>query len=222
LNAAGGAFTSLAGVNTDLMGESLLNAGIDAVVLMAVALFYKQDTEAEQSRLKRATKGAEIAKLTLRASKSILGDVEDGTFTTSLASLRRGRGIEKRVVIVAAGSEKIDQVIDDARKLDDELELNDLLVVPLVLPAGVAPLLEESTAPKSAATPVSVGNSWKEFIEGEMAEAISQGVDVEKEGLCVILKKNGRVGQRTRGIFLDNLVGNVVSRRNAGMDVTNI
>jgi hypothetical protein len=233
LNAAGGSFTSLAislariaaaasGVNTDLMGESLRNAGIDVVVLAVVAVFYKRDVDAEQSRLKRATKGAEIAKLNVRASKGLLGDGEDGTFTTPLASLRRGRGIEKRLVIVAAGSEKINQVIDDARELDEELVLNDLVVVPLVLPEAVAPILEESTAPKSVATPVSVGNSWKEFIEGETAEAVSQGVDVEKEGLCVILKKNGRVGQRTRGIFLDNLVGNVVSRRNAGMDVTNI
>jgi len=40
--------------------------------------------------------------------------------------------------------------------------------------------------------------------------------------LCVILKKNGRVGQRTRGIFLERMVGEVEGRRQAGMDVTNI
>jgi hypothetical protein len=60
------------------------------------------------------------------------------------------------------------------------------------------------------------------MMDEEAAEAISQGVDIEEEGFCVILKKNGRVGQRTRGIFLDNLVGNVVARKEAGMDVKNV
>ena len=236
LNALGGAFTSLmislariaaatSGVNTDLMEESLINAAVDITGIVVVGFLYKRDIDAEQSRLKRATKGAGLAKLTVRASKSLVGDVsgDGGTFTTSLASLRRGRGIEKRVVIAAGGKEKIDEVIRDAKVLDSDLDLNDLVVVPVVMPQGVAPLLEEgSDFPTSVATPVAVGSDWQSMVEEEAEEAVRQGVDIEKEGFCVILKKNGRVGQRTRGIFLDNLVGNVVARRDAGMDVSNI
>jgi len=47
-------------------------------------------------------------------------------------------------------------------------------------------------------------------------------VDIEKDGFCVILKKNGRVGQRTKGIFLERMVAMVEDRQSKGMDVTNI
>jgi hypothetical protein len=234
LTLAGGAATSLAisiarigaasaGVNTDLMDESLLNAGVDLAGLGILGFLYKRDQDAEQSRLKRASKGAELAKLSVRVSKLLLGDVDDdaATFTTSLASLRGGRGIEKRVVIAAAGADKIAQVLQDAKELEEDMELNDLVLVPVVMPRGIAPA-ENEDMPSCVAAPVAVGNNWKRYVEDEAAEAINQGVDVEKDGFCIVLKKNGRVGQRTKGIFLGNLVGNVVARREAGMDVSNI
>ena len=129
ITTAGGAFTSLGismariaaalnGINTDLMTESLINAGVDITGLALVAYLYNRDKIAEESRLKRATKGAELAKLMVRASKKVIdGDVSDdgSTFTTSLASLRRGRGIEKRVVIAAAGKDKINDIIKQAK-----------------------------------------------------------------------------------------------------------
>ena len=245
ITTAGGAFTSLAisiariaaatlsGVNEDLLPESLLNAGVDIAGLALVAFLYQRDRVAEESRLRRATKGAELAKLTVRASKRIIdGDISDdgSTFTTSLASLRRGRGIEKRVVIAAAGKDKIDQVLKDAKDFELDMEINDLLIVPVVMPNGVAPIWTESdtsgsnssSPPASVALPVVVGNNWKSMIDDEASEATSQGVDILNEGFCVVLKKNGKVGQRTRGINLQTLLGNVVARREAGMDVTNI
>jgi Low psii accumulation1 / Rep27 len=235
LNIAGGATTSLlisiariaaalSGVNTDLMDESLRNAAIDLVGLAAVAYFWRQDQAAEESRLIRATKGAELAKLNVRASKAIMtGDDDDAqdTFTTTLASFRRERGIEKRVVIAAAGKEKIQRVLEEARTLQQDLADNDLVVVPVVMPRGVAPELA-APQPTNVAMPVTVGNNWKMLIDEEAADATSQGVKIEEEGFCIVLKKNGRVGQRTRGIFLNNLVGNVVARKEAGMDVKNI
>ena len=60
------------------------------------------------------------------------------------------------------------------------------------------------------------------MITDEMEEAMKQDINVYEDGFCVILKKNGRVGQRTRGIFLSNMVGDVTQRREAGMDVMNI
>jgi hypothetical protein len=67
-----------------------------------------------------------VAQWSVRASKQLVvvdgsscsSDDDDGdaaaaagSFTTSLTSLRRGRGIEKRVVVIAvAGSDKIAQV----------------------------------------------------------------------------------------------------------------
>jgi hypothetical protein len=118
-------------------------------------------------------------------------------------------------VIVGTGSEKLAQILQEAESLRDEMEVNDLVIVPVVMPQGVAPdISPETPLAPCVALPVMglAGTSWKTFVEEEAAEAIKQGVDVESEGMCVILKKNGRVGQRTKGIFLQNLVGNVVAR----------
>jgi len=68
-----------------------------------------------------------------------------------------------------------------------------------------------------------VGNTaWQTVLEDEAQTALGQGVDIEKDGFCVILKKNGRVGQRTKGIFLERMVAMVEDRQSKGMDVTNI
>ena len=100
------------------------------------------------------------------------------------------------------------------------MEASDLLVVPLVLPSATAPEITD-TIPPCVALPV--GNTaWKTVLQDEAQEALQQNVDIEQEGFCVILKKNGRVGQRTKGIFLERMVGEVAERRELGMDVTNI
>ena len=64
--------------------------------------------------------------------------------------------------------------------------------------------------------------NWKPLIQEEVKEAASQGVNVLLEGFSIILKKNGRVGQRTRGIFLQNMVTDVLERASMGMDIKNI
>lgn len=208
-------------VNEELLQESVINAAIDIGGLALIAFLFQQDVDAQESRLKRASKGADLARLKIRGRKSLLGTVEDDstTFTTSLSALRRGRGIEKRVIIAAAGKDKIDEIVKEARALQDSLCRNDLLVVPVVLPPATAPTVE-GELPECIALPV--GDEWKSVINDEVSEARKQGVDVEKEGISVVLKKNGRVGTRTKGVFLRNMVGEVVARRESGMDVSNI
>jgi hypothetical protein len=217
---------ALAGINTDLLQESAINVGVDVAGLVVLGLAFQKDKEAQDSRLKRASKGAELARLTVRGSKSIItGDLPNvneasETFTTSLASMRRGRGIEKRVVIAAAGKEKIAEILEDSIKLADSLVMSDLLIVPVEMPQGLSPNVEGKTVPDCVALPV--GNGWKAMVNDEAEEAIKQGVNIEKEGICIILKKNGRVGQRTKGIFLGKMVGEVEERRDLGLDVKNI
>jgi hypothetical protein len=226
ISLAGGAATSLAvsvariaaglaGINADLLNESLTNAGVDVGGLAVLAFLYLRDLKAQEARLKQAFKGAALAKLTIRGSKSIITGLDAASeasedsemFTTTLASLRRGRGIEKRVVITAGGKDKIAEIIKEAVKLQDRIEMSDLLIVPVIMPQGVAPDLSGMDMPSCVALPV--GNNWKFVVDDEAEEAVNQGVDIEKEGFCVILKKNGRVGQRTRGVFLERMVGEV-------------
>jgi hypothetical protein len=234
---AGGAMISLVvsgtrvlaawnGINTDLLDESLTNVAVDVGGLIVLGLLNNQDLKAQESRLKRVSKGAELAKLMIRGSQRLKDPLLDAnvandlSFTTSLASLRRGRGIEKRVVIAAGGQEKIQQVLEDAKQLDSSFLNTDLLLVPVIASTGLAPIVDNDDLPQCVALPV--GNGWKAVIEDELKEAASQGVDVEANGFCIVVKKNGRVGQRTSGISLLPMVGDVEQRQASGLDVKNI
>ncbi|GKY91147.1 hypothetical protein MPSEU_000087500 [Mayamaea pseudoterrestris] len=213
------------GINTDLLDESLQNVAVDVGGLIVLGFLNNQDVKAQESRRKRASKGADLARLVVRASPRLKDPLLDASvandlsFSTSLASLRRGRGIEKRVVIAAGGAEKIQQVLEEATRLDASFQSTDLLLVPVIAPSGQAPQYE-GELPQCVALPA--GNGWKALIDDEMQEAAGQGVDVESNGFCIVLKKNGRVGQRTSGISLMPMVGDVEQRQASGLDVKNI
>lgn len=226
----GGAMTSLAvssarilaamnGVNTDLMEESVVNAGVDIVGAAGLAFVYKRDVEAQESRLKRASKGAEFAKLMIRGT---FGDLNGKSIVTSLSTLRRGRGLEKRAVIVAAGKDRITTVLQEAATLSKSLSLNDLVIVPVVMPQCNAPLGLDTDLIEQDNIALPAGGNWVSVIMDEASEAKEQNIDVEKDGFCVVLKKNGRVGQRTKGINLARMCGEVEERQALGMDVKNI
>ena len=227
----GGAATSLAvslarilaafnGVNTDLMEESSINAVVDSVGLVVLSLLYKRDLEAQESRLKRAAKGAEFAKLMIRGRFAGLSDSTGNV--VQLSSLRRGRGLEKRVVIVAAGKERIKEVLEEASKLSNSLEVNDLIVIPIVMPQCSAPLGLDPGLVEQDCVALPAGGNWISVLSDESKTAQGQSIDVENEGFSIILKKNGRVGQRTKGINLARMCGEVDERRAMGMDVNNI
>ncbi|GAX14421.1 hypothetical protein FisN_11Hh120 [Fistulifera solaris] len=213
---------ALSGINPELLQESSINVAVDALGIAVLAFLFKRDLDAQESRLKRASRGAELAKLMVRGSKAILGDANDASemFTASLSDFRRGRGIEKRIVIAAGGRSIIEQVVQEATRLEQSLTLSDLIVIPVLFPDG---RFSDKNEKLSSCVAFPVGEAkWRSLLTEEAKVAIAQGVDVEKEGFCVILKKNGRVGQRTRGVFLDQMVGEVTKRREMGLDVKNI
>jgi hypothetical protein len=123
-------------------------------------------------------------------------------------------------VIVAAGSEKMKDIINDAKQLSDQLTLSDLVVVPVILPSGAAPTVDMEGLPDCVALPV--GNNWRDLVENEADEAQQQGVNPLEDGISIIVKKNGKVGQRTKGVFLGRMVGDVTGRREMGLDVSSI
>ena len=233
---------ALSGINTELLQESATNAAIDMLGIAGLGLLLKRDNDAQLSKLKRVSRGAELAALAVRlpdtSGNSAATEERSEQATTSasstkasvvpLSSLRSGRGIEKRVVIAVAGSYRMKVILEDALRLEESLFANDLLLVPVVTPGFQAPSLADLPADmdvsltdvRSVALPV--GQDWRLVLEDETADATEQGVDVEGEGFCVVLKKNGRIGTRTKGIALARMVGEVVDRRDAGLDVRNI
>jgi hypothetical protein len=53
--------------------------------------------------------------------------------------------------------------------------------------------------------------------------ALSQQPDALNKGVTIIINKNGKVGTRRFGVPLwSSLVNDVVSREDAGLDVTNL
>lgn len=242
-NLLGGALTSLAvsgariaaalsGVNTDLMQESVNNAIVDILGIIVIGYFYKQDLASQESKLKRAAKGASLANLQIRGSASLLSgassvDIDPSrlagrTAVVPIKTFRRGRGIEKRIVITIASREKLESVLEQVKELSDSLIVNDLIIVPVVTPQYTAPLGIDNELIQLDCLAFPAGGNWMSVLTDETEQAREQGVDVENEGICIVLKKNGRVGTRTKGIFLDNMVGDVLERQEMGMDVSNI
>jgi|NOAtaT_6_FD_contig_21_11675576_length_1183_multi_20_in_0_out_0_1 hypothetical protein len=211
---------ALSGVNTDLMNQSLENVAVDSAVLALLALAWKRDTEAQQSKLQRAAKGAELAKLTIRAYS---GDESSSkNLIMPLSSLRQGRGIEKRVAICAASSEKLSSVLQASIPLGQNLVENDWVIVPVVVPQGTAPLGLDKELLEQKWLALPCGGNWKAVLDDEVTQASSQGIDLDTDGFTIVMKKNGKVGQRTRGINLKRLCGEVMDRKELGLDVTNV
>lgn len=57
----------------------------------------------------------------------------------------------------------------------------------------------------------------------QVETALSQGIDPINEGFSLVVKKNGRIGARSKGCPpWGTLVGDVERRKEAGMDTSNI
>lgn len=215
----------LNGINVDLMDLSIKNAAIDVGGLVILLFLLKNDFVAQESRLKRASKGGEMASLSVRGKAPYFIDpLQKGFSTLTLSSFRTGRGVDKRVVICAAGKDRISSIVNEIRDplLQKSLQDNDLLVIPVILPTGESPIGMNDDLLDKECIAVPSGRGWKDFITEENEEAMEQEVDTTAKGFAIVLKKNGRVGQRTSGINLKRMVGEVEGREEMGMDVTNI
>eukprot|EP00590_Aulacoseira_subarctica_P010888 CAMPEP_0172425592 /NCGR_PEP_ID=MMETSP1064-20121228/32866_1 /TAXON_ID=202472 /ORGANISM="Aulacoseira subarctica , Strain CCAP 1002/5" /LENGTH=221 /DNA_ID=CAMNT_0013168579 /DNA_START=374 /DNA_END=1039 /DNA_ORIENTATION=+ len=211
---------ALSGINEDLLGQSLENVAVDSAVLALVAWGWKRDTEAQQSKLQRAAKGAELAKLTIRTYSS--DEDSSRNVVLPLSSLRQGRGIDKRVAICAASSDKLSSVLKASIPLGPTLMENDWIIVPIVVPQGMAPLGLDKDLLEQKWLALPCGGNWKAVLYDEVAQASSQGIDLDADGFTIVMKKNGKVGQRTKGINMNRLCGEVMDRKEMGLDVTNI
>ncbi|CAM9899515.1 unnamed protein product, partial [Phaeothamnion confervicola] len=213
-------------------GELLSNIGIDMTAIAVNLFLIKNDLAAQDSRLKRMETGAALAALKVRLQ------LENDDATVPLSSLRRARGREKRVAIVVAGEEALAASLASAAPFSEDLARSDIVIVPLVVRAaadgkvrtrfrlvattGAESDLAEAVGQAHVALPV-ILNQWQSWVDAEVTTAVSQGIDPVQDGFALILKKNGRVGTRSKGCPPWNvLCGDVENRRKAGMDVTNI
>lgn len=215
--------------------ELLQNMAIDLGAIVLSGVFIKRDIEAQDSRLRRMEIGARLAALKVRMQAG------EDTATIPLSAFRRQRGRDKRVAIVVGGAAAVAASLASSRSISEQLTGADIVIVPLVLErprdssaesaaatgeslicGGAESQLEEAVGQQHIALPVML-NQWQEWVSEEVLTAQGQGFDVLNDGFAVILKKNGRVGTRSRGCPPWNvLVGDVQARIDNNMDTTNI
>ncbi|CAM9734492.1 unnamed protein product [Ectocarpus sp. 4 AP-2014] len=213
------------------MTELLTNIAVDVTAIVVCVGLVKRDLDAQEGRMARMEIGAKLAGLKVRLQ------TKDDLSTVTLSALRRDRGRDKRVAVLVGGAETVKSSLESALPYGPALETSDILIVPLVLESrpgmtgggadmfrasGAESDLESAVGSAHVALPVAL-NRWQEYIDSEVETALSQGIDPLKEGFSLVLKKNGRIGARSKGCPpWGTLVGDVVRRKEAGMDTTNI
>jgi Low psii accumulation1 / Rep27 len=119
---------TLSGVRTADMDQLYQNLFVNVGGLPVIAYFWKRDIDSQNSLLQRIKKGGKLAGLRMKLSAP---DGEE--LVVKLSDLRRDRGIEKRVVIVAAPKELLNESIASSLKESKNLVANDLIIAPLCI-----------------------------------------------------------------------------------------
>ncbi len=155
--------------------------------LITIPSILNVDLDSRRSILDRIQKGGSLAALKV---KLIIGSEP---VAVKLADLRRDRGIEKRVVIVAAEKELLRSSVQSSIERSASLLANDLLIVPLLIERGID-LLDYSLAAPSIealvdgvvgvdhiAVPLAI-SSWNEVMKREFQSALKQQPDALLKG----------------------------------------
>ena len=235
------------GVREGNLPELYQNLGINLAGLPVIAYFWRRDIVSQQSLLQRIEKGGSLARLKLKIEEEFSGDEQ----VVKLSDLRRDRGIEKRVIIVAAPRELLKESLRSTASMFAALVQSDVMIVPLAISTS-APGSEkdgytltsismdslfESTAAEGTddedeAQPPPITSyigmpvqmqSWNSVIKGEFRTALEQNPDALEKGITLIIKKNGKVGSRRFGVPIwESITDDIQQRTAAGLDVTNI
>ena len=187
------------------LSDLYTNLGINLAGIPVLAFLWKRDLDGRKVILDRIQRGGRLAGLKVKTI------VDSEPLVVKLSDLRRDRGIEKRVVIVAAQSELLKSSLKTSVTESKNLVQNDLLIVPLAIEidpsarpddyALSAPNIEallgatSSDSIDSPRIPIKlehVGipvflNQWNEVIKNEMGAAIKQQPDALQKGMITPL-----------------------------------
>ena len=222
---------TLSGAMSEDLQQLYTNLGVNLGGLPVIALLYKRDLDSQRALLERIQKGGKLAGLRMKMA------TEDGPIIVKLSDLRRDRGIDKRVVIVAAPKELLRTSLQTSIQEAKNLIANDLVIIPLIIEEATSSGDYTLTATSLEAMIPDVPNiaeyehiglamalaSWNAVIKKELAVAIKQQPEALAKGVTIIIKKNGKVGTRRFGVPIwEGLVRDVADRKEIGLDVSNI
>ena len=224
------AATSLNSQGADL-SELYTNLGINLGVMPIIGLLWKRDVESQKKLLARIQKGGKLSSLRLKLN------IDGESTIVKLSDLRRDRGIEKRVIIVAAPKDLLKNSMLSTINEANSLEANDLVIVPLMIDQSnsesnyvltatsleaIVPDVPDIAQYKHIGLPLVLAN-WNSVIKNEISDALKQQPDALKKGITIIIKKNGKVGSRRFGVPIwESIINDVESRTSIGLDIKNI
>ena len=183
-------------VHNDTFINALSGLGVDVGGLALLAALYRLDDRAAAKRLERLNSGAQLAALRLEA--------EPGGPVRALSSLRSNY----LVTLYVGPTNLLMEMLREARSRCDELVRRSCVIVPFVTDAGAAPagerralaqLVDECRQASDRfwlATPLFI-EEWRSWIESERSRA---GNVRDDDCLTFIVKSNGKVGTRIRGL----------------------
>lgn len=215
--------------------DTYLNLFINLAGLPVLLYLLKREDDSRKNRLERIAKGGSLAGLQVKYE----GVMSSGGAVIKLSDFRRDRGIDKRVVIVAATKDLLQSSLQTSIGMSESIIQNDLVIVPLAIDntsdinsyrlssVNIASLVglsedDNTTDLTHLCDPVAI-NNWNKVIKNELLTALKQQPTALEKGITLIIKKNGKVGSRRFGVPIwESLVEDVEVRREMGMDVSNI
>eukprot|EP01038_Epipyxis_sp_PR26KG_P004355 gene4355-6162_t len=225
---------------TDDMFEIYSNLAINILGLPTIGYLWKRELDSQKSLLDRIQKGGSLAGLKVKLTG------ENGDVVCKLSDLRRDRGNDKRVVIVAAPKDLLKSSLVSSIEISADLTKNELLIVPLEIIINDSNNISDFTltgtslnalqssnestseSPKPSMVLDHIGSpvalsSWNNVLKREIGVALKQQPDALSKGVTIIIKKNGKVGTRRFGVPIwEGLVDDVALRSELGMDIRNI
>ena len=227
--------------SNDNSNELLTNLGVNGIGAIVLIYLLSRENTAQQVLLERIKKGGSLAGLRVRLASPpdmIQSSQESANLVVKLSDLRRDRGLEKRVVIVAAPKELLKTSLESSIKESKNLVRNDLLICPLMIEkddndykltaSSLTALIgnddDKIDEMEHLGLPIGL-QAWNSVLKYELNTAVKQvGLDAALEkGITIILKKNGKVGTRKFGVpFWSQLTADVEQRKELGLDISNI
>jgi len=174
---------------------------VEIAVGLTSGLLLVNEFEAQARELMRLSQNAKLSVLKVRTQDTNLKRIRQ------LSDFRRGRGVEKRVIIFVGDRELVEKCMSLSTSFSQQLVNNNLLVVPIVTQsdsktitcAGEETSLTELVGQEHIGLPLSL-DQWQEMIQYELKDAASNKNYSTKQGYTMIINTDGRVGQRINGM----------------------
>jgi len=120
----------LSGARQGDLDELYKNLAINVLGLPVLGYLYRRDIASQNSLLERISKGGKLSGLKIKLA-SMSEEAGAPPLIVKVSDLRRDRGIERRVVIVAAPKALLKESLASSIKESKSLVANELLIVPL-------------------------------------------------------------------------------------------